>query len=66
MIDPLLTFILATYDFCIKGFNEDLTLPFFGKDHIDPYLSVAFLIVQVILYFWINIAVDHHLRNKWR
>ena len=66
ILDPLFTFGLTTFDLCIQTIDPTWRIPMFGYDHINPYISVACLIGQVFLYFWLNIAIDYCLRNRWR
>ena len=55
-----------TYNFCIKTFDPSFQLKMFGDDHINPGVVVACLLGQSILYFTLNVGIDHWRRNTWR
>ena len=66
-IDPVLAFVSTTFNFYTKSFADgDFQIKMFGGDSINPLYTILALVIQIILFFSVNVAIDSWLRNRWR
>ena len=66
-LDPVLAFVATTFNFCTKSFADgEIQIKMFGGDSINPLFTILALVIQIVLFFSVNVAIDNWLRNRWR